>query len=84
MLKETLAQVFADEAVLLSLASEKYFSLDEVGTRVWETVTAASSVGHALEDLQETFDVDAEELRVDVIAFVGDLVEAGLIELVGP
>ena len=32
---DTLMQELEGESVLLSLASERYFGLDEVGTRIW-------------------------------------------------
>jgi hypothetical protein len=33
---EVLVQELEGEAVLLNLASERYFGLDDVGTRIWQ------------------------------------------------
>ena len=79
---ETLAQLFATEAVLLSLASERYFSLDDVGTEVWRVLVSAPTVGSAVEQLLGVYDVEKEQLTADVVTFVTELTGAGLVELI--
>jgi len=69
----------AGESVLLNLGSERYFGLDEVGTRMWAALTTAASIEAACEALLEEFDVDAETLRSDLLAFIAKLEEAGLV-----
>jgi hypothetical protein len=67
------------ESVLLNLNSESYFGLDEVGTRMWAVLTAASSIEAAYQILLDEFDVEAEELRSDLSTFIRTLEEAGLV-----
>ena len=70
-----------DESVLLNLDSERYFGLDEVGTRMLSVLTTSSSIEAALELLLEEYDVEREELRKDLMSLVDQLVEQGLIEI---
>jgi hypothetical protein len=46
--KEVLSQELAGETVLLDMASEGYFGLDAVGTRVWQLLqSGAGSIMHS-------------------------------------
>lgn len=69
------------EAILLNLETETYFGLDEVGTLIWNALVAAPSVEGACELLLDELDVEPAVLRRDVEKLVGELLEAGLLEL---
>jgi hypothetical protein len=77
---DVLMRELGDESVLLHLGSETYFGLDEMGTQFWSELTTRSSLGEAFEALHERFEVDAEALRRDLLAFVDELASHGLIE----
>jgi hypothetical protein len=70
-----------DESVLLNLDSERYYGLDDVGTRMFSVLTTSDSVQSAWERLQREYDVDHEVLRQDLISLVNTLLEQGLIEV---
>ena len=70
-----------DESVLLDLASEQYFGLDAVGTRVWQLLETDSDVQAAHAALVSEYDVDAAQLEADLLALLGQLADAGLIHL---
>lgn len=70
-----------NESVILNLESEKYFGLDEVGTRMMSLLTTSESIEEAFELLLEEFDVDREVLRQDVISLVDHLVKLRLVEV---
>lgn len=76
-----LAQELEGEAVLLNLQSERYYSLDDIGTRMWNTLTTAPSISAAHSALLEEYDVDAERLEQDLLDLVEKLVTDGLVEL---
>jgi len=78
---DVLIREVGGEAVLLNLNSETYFGLDEVGTRMWQALTSASSIQHAYEQLLAEYDVDPDTLRSDLITLITDLVGHGLLEL---
>jgi predicted component of type VI protein secretion system len=72
------------ESVILSLDSETYFGLDEVGTRFWTVLTAAPSIQAAFETLCGEYDVAPEQLRRDLEELLGELVARKLLEIHGP
>ena len=76
-----LVQELAGEAVLLDLNSERYFGLDDVGTRMWKALTAGGSIQAGYEALLSDYDVDAEQLRRDLQGLLDQLVGHGLLEL---
>ena len=69
------------EAILLNLDTERYFGLDEVGTRMWSELVAAPSIGAAFRALEREFDVEPDVLRNDLETLIARLLEAGLLEL---
>ena len=79
--KDVLFQEVSGETVLLDLASEQYFGLDEVGTRVWQLLNEGQSLDAMLEVLLEEYEVERERLEGDVRALLESLIEAGLVEL---
>ena len=78
---DILVSALAGESVLLNLKSEKYFGLDEVGTRMWGALTSSSSIQDAYETLLAEYDVEAERLRHDLSDLIEKLVEHELIEV---
>ena len=69
------------ESVLLNLDSERYFGLDETGTRIWAVLAESSSIEEAYQALLAEYDVAPEALRGDMEDLIGQLVENGLLEL---
>jgi hypothetical protein len=69
-----------DEAVLLATDSGKYFSLNEVGTRMWSLLRLHGDVEEVCRTLLAEFDVPEERLRQDVVQFIGTLADRGLIK----
>jgi hypothetical protein len=70
-----------NESVLLNLQNQSYFGLDEVGTRMWMTLTTADSIQAAYDVLVKEYDVDAEQLKQNLQDLIAKLVEHGLIEI---
>ena len=67
------------ESVILSLDSETYFGLDEVGTRIWELLRAGGRSVRAYETLCTEYDVDSEQLRRDLEELLGSCIAQKLI-----
>jgi Coenzyme PQQ synthesis protein D (PqqD) len=70
-----------DESVLLNLDSERYFGLDEVGTRFMTLLTTSATIQAAYEVLVEEYDVDAAVLRQDLSEMLEKLLEQGLVKV---
>jgi hypothetical protein len=69
------------EAVLLNLETERYFGLDETGTRMWQAVTMAPRIDAAYEELLAEFEVEPEELRSNFAELLSRLMDNGLLEV---
>ena len=78
---EVLFQEVSGETVLLDLASESYFGLDEIGTRIWTLLNEDASAGEMIETLLEEYEVERQTLEADVGELLGNLLEAGLIKV---
>ncbi|MEB3826594.1 PqqD family protein [Phormidium sp. CCY1219] len=76
-----IAQDLAGESVLLDLQTEQYFGLDDVGTRIWQTLTEKDSIQSAIAALLEEYDVEPEQLRQDVENLIQELLANGLVEI---
>jgi hypothetical protein len=70
-----------DESVVLNLESERYYGLDDVGTRFLSILTTSESIEAAYDRLREEYEVDPQVLRKDLLALVEKLIEQGLIEI---
>ena len=77
--ESTLFQVSDGAAVLLSLEKETYFTLDEVGTRIWEVLQTEKTIQETFELLLAEYEVESEELRSDLVSFLSELLQSGLI-----
>lgn len=77
---EVLAQSVDQEAVLLDLRSEQYFSLNPVGRRVWELLQGCGDVTAIRDQLLQEYRVEAAELERDLDELVARLLEAGLVK----
>jgi len=69
------------ESVILSLESDAYFGLDDVGTRMWQQLTSQPTIQDAYDALLKEYDVEPDVLRADVAKLVTELVAAGLLAL---
>jgi hypothetical protein len=76
---EVLLQDVGGESVLLDIASENYFGLNDVGTRIWRLLDGGADLRSAHETLLAEYDVSAEQLEQDVIALIRQLADAGLV-----
>jgi hypothetical protein len=78
---DVLLQEAAGEAVLLDTASEHYFGLNQIGTRIWRLLDGGADLRATYDILLAEYDVPAERLEQDVIALVGQLADAGLVAI---
>lgn len=73
-----------DESVILNLDSERYYGLDDVGTRFLSALNTSDSIEAAWEVLRDEYDVDAHSLRQDLLELVENLVKQGILIRVNP
>ena len=66
-------EVGGGEAVLLHLASNQYFALNETGYRLWELLSEPAGEDELAQRLTETWDVDQADARDHVQAFLEEM-----------
>lgn len=74
----------ADGIVLLDLASSTYFSMSAVGAFLWRRLQEPLTVDELVEATVQHFDVTVDQARPDILAFVTDLRQAGLVLFTDP
>ncbi len=72
-------QQFADEVVLVDLNAGQYHNLNDVGAQMWRSLDESDDVEAAYERLQALYEVDSETLRNDLVGFIQELVDKGLL-----
>ena len=78
---DALVQQVGSETVLLDLASEQYFGLDPVGTRIWALLGEMGEVSAVFERLCDEYDADPACIQIDLLALLGQLSDAGLVKV---
>lgn len=78
---DVLVSRLQEESVILNLNSERYYGLDDVGTRVLSVLTNSDSIEAAYQSLLAEYDVDESVLRQDLLALVESLVEQGIVQV---
>ena len=72
------------EAVLLDLASGRYFGLNAVATRTWTLLAAGAGLDDVTAVLTAEFDAPAAEIAADVRSLVSELLARGLLVAARP
>ena len=67
------AQVADGEAVLLDIQSGQYFSLNPVGSRIWELCDGTKSAGEIVSVICDEFDVAEDVATADVHEILDEL-----------
>jgi hypothetical protein len=76
---QVMSRLVGDETVLLDLESGMYFGLDGVGKRIWESIGEGLTLGETAAVITSEYEVDKAKAQADVIEFVSDLVQRGLL-----
>jgi len=68
-----------DESVLLNVKSEDYFTLNEVGTRIWELIDGQTPPTGIARAIAEEFEAPPDEIEADVQSLLRELREQDLL-----
>jgi hypothetical protein len=77
--QQVISRQTGDEMVLLDLESGLYFGVDGVGQRIWETFAEGRNLEEAIAVVVAEYEVEEAQAQADVIAFVRNLVDRGLL-----
>ncbi|HET6972764.1 MAG TPA: PqqD family protein [Pyrinomonadaceae bacterium] len=76
---DVLISQLQEESVILNLDSERYYGLDDVGTRFLSVLTTSDSIETAYDQLRHEYNVDPQVLRDDLLSLVENLLDQGLL-----
>jgi len=67
---------------LLDLRTERYFGLDDVGTRIWQLLLEHTSLVTVFNMMLSEYDVDPARLEADLLKHISELADSSLVVLV--
>ena len=79
--KDQVSSDLAGEAVILSLQTGMYYGLDSVAAHIWELLRTPTCVTDIRDTIVQHYDVEPEACERDILAFLRQLAEQGLIEI---
>ncbi len=79
--EHTVFRELSGESVLLQLDEGIYYGLDDVGTRLWQLMLEHKQLQQAFEAALAEFDVNADDLRRDLLDLAQQLVDRGLLSV---
>lgn len=74
-----LSSSLGNEMVLMDMEKGSYFSLDEIGTLIWNKLTEEIEVNALCEYLMSISNVEEKQCQTDVIEFLEDLQDRNMI-----
>ena len=69
------------EIVMMDLEKGRYFSLNGVGSRIWEIIEEPIGINKIVDCLLEEYDVNRNECEENVLEFLGKLGDADIISV---
>ena len=80
-MKEHVSCPLGDDVVILNLKAGLYFSLGNVGAKVWELIQQPTTVGAVRRAILEAFEVAPDVCERDLRALLHELADRNLIEV---
>jgi hypothetical protein len=69
------------DLVFLNPGRDNYVAIDGVGRAIWETLTEPMTIAAMVARLQQNFDADPAVIESDLITFVDQMQQEGLIRV---
>jgi hypothetical protein len=80
-IEDIVASDIDDEKVMMSVEKGEYYSLDPIGSRIWELIEKPIKVSELIDALLLKYDVDRETCERDVFAFLEELHGDGTVQV---
>jgi hypothetical protein len=68
-----------ESLVMMDIDAGKYYLLDDIASFVWDRLAAPTTVADLVGDLCSRYDVSAAQCQADVLPFLTELHEKGLV-----
>lgn len=70
-----------DETVMMSIERGKYYALDAVANHIWTLIQKPVKIGVLIHELQSVYESDPGEVEKDVLTFLNQLENAGMVRV---
>ncbi|MBN2406164.1 MAG: PqqD family protein [Elusimicrobia bacterium] len=67
------------EAVLLNLENDYYYSMNEIGTKIWAMLNKGKTQKQIIAAIMEEFDADKKQVELDIKQFIKDMKKEDII-----
>jgi hypothetical protein len=74
-------RVVEEDSVLLNLDTGYYYTLNEVGRFLWESLDGTKKLSAIHKEILDHYDVDPETAKNDILELIDDLLKEGLAEI---
>lgn len=75
---QVIDRIVDGETLLIHLQSGEYFSLNPIGTRIWQLISNERTLDDIAHVLVQEYDVTLEQVQADVTALAADLIRERL------
>jgi hypothetical protein len=73
------APLGTEETVMMNVTAGRYHGLNATASRIWELLETPKTIAQVCEQICEEFEVDAQTCETEVLKFVQDLIDNGLV-----
>ena len=80
-LPDNLSSALGSEAVILNMASGRYFGLNTTGAFIWQVVQQPVTLAEIERRVCEEFEVSPEQCRSDLRQVLQEMLDSGIIEV---
>lgn len=80
-IKEHVATDLAGKTAILGLKNRTYYTLNEVGSPIWELIQTETPVKDIHRAIMQRYQVDSQQCEKELLAFLQILVDQGLVEV---
>lgn len=81
-LGNVLESEIGDKTVMMGIDQGSYFGLNTTGSRIWALLAEPVSIDTLCDRLSKEFEVQPEQCEPEVVAFLQNLLERGLVQVV--
>ncbi len=71
-----------DQTVMMDIEQGTYFGLSKTATRIWAILAEPMVISDLCDRLTDEFEVPREQCQQQVVAFLGNLLDRGLLQVV--
>jgi len=77
--KDIAVKVLDGEAIMINLTNGTYYSLDKMGTEIWELIVRGEPLAQVLQAITQKYAVNSDTAKGDFKQLVGELLDEGLV-----